>query len=517
MAFILSLIYISSFANKCQGEFEGVLILEDKNGSFSLNEVLQETNEFKKCQNLSFGYTQSAYWVLLPDIYQCENETSFVCLQHPSINLVDFYLLKGHEIIEELHTGTLRSSSSRKWSPNKFVFPLTEKTNGAYLLIRLQNMEGALKTQISYLGQSELFRANLISNMIIFIFLGAILIQFLYALIQFFSQRKKMFLWYSGLAFCTMWFGLFSLNYGSLILPDHLIPYINTIRFLPSIPGLIFLLLFCYELLDVETLLHQWVQTFFKAQIIVYLILFFILFLPLPAYPVRSILMMVFQGVLVISLCTILITAGNTGIRKGHKPAYYFLVVQSPIAVVFFMYLLRNHGFIPEHIIFHYLIYFVCLFEVLVSLFVMTVYFRRQQLARLHLNKLDRKENIKSGEEIDEESQQLFLSLQTLFENEKIYLQKKLKIADVATRLKTTPHLVSKVVNQCGNMHFFDFVNSFRIEHAKKLLLSDEFSKKYTIEAIALECGFSNRASFNSAFKKFTDTTPSAFRQHKTS
>lgn len=61
-------------------------------------------------------------------------------------------------------------------------------------------------------------------------------------------------------------------------------------------------------------------------------------------------------------------------------------------------------------------------------------------------------------------------------------------------------------------MHFFDFVNSYRVEAAKALIKTEEINRKYTIEYIAAKSGFNSKSTFNAAFKKFTGMTPSQFR-----
>jgi len=57
-------------------------------------------------------------------------------------------------------------------------------------------------------------------------------------------------------------------------------------------------------------------------------------------------------------------------------------------------------------------------------------------------------------------------------------------------------------------MTFQDFVADLRISRACKLLGSSELS----ITDIALECGFRELTTFNRAFKKFRDTTPTRYR-----
>ena len=68
---------------------------------------------------------------------------------------------------------------------------------------------------------------------------------------------------------------------------------------------------------------------------------------------------------------------------------------------------------------------------------------------------------------------------------------------------------LSKTINHHFKVNFFDFINQRRIEEAKHLLKAK--SHKMTMEWIGFEAGFSSRASFYRAFKKYTNTTPKAY------
>jgi AraC-like DNA-binding protein len=74
-----------------------------------------------------------------------------------------------------------------------------------------------------------------------------------------------------------------------------------------------------------------------------------------------------------------------------------------------------------------------------------------------------------------------------------------------------TKSYFSKLVKSHSSYKFSDFINSVRVEQAKKLLSDNEFSQ-YTIVAIGLECGFNSKSTFYSAFKKFTSETPTTYR-----
>jgi AraC-like DNA-binding protein len=62
---------------------------------------------------------------------------------------------------------------------------------------------------------------------------------------------------------------------------------------------------------------------------------------------------------------------------------------------------------------------------------------------------------------------------------------------------------------------FYDVINSYRVEEAKRLLL-DEKNRNYTILSVGFEAGFNSKTTFNTVFKKFTGVTPTEYRDNKT-
>ena len=57
----------------------------------------------------------------------------------------------------------------------------------------------------------------------------------------------------------------------------------------------------------------------------------------------------------------------------------------------------------------------------------------------------------------------------------------------------------------------FDFVNKFRVETAKSLF-ENQVDIKLTIQEVMFDSGFNSKSSFNTAFKKFTNQTPTEFK-----
>lgn len=91
-----------------------------------------------------------------------------------------------------------------------------------------------------------------------------------------------------------------------------------------------------------------------------------------------------------------------------------------------------------------------------------------------------------------------------LLEEERLYLNPNLKLADVAEALGINRNAISACINAKGST-FNQLVNDYRLQHAKELLLSESGMK---MAIIGLESGFANERSFFRVFKDATGMTP---------
>lgn len=107
---------------------------------------------------------------------------------------------------------------------------------------------------------------------------------------------------------------------------------------------------------------------------------------------------------------------------------------------------------------------------------------------------------------------QCIKKLNRLMEEEKIYRQEDLSLHSLAERLSLPPHQLSQLLNENLERSFSDYINSYRIEDAKEILLSPDSAEKKII-VIAFDVGFNTKVAFYNAFKKFTGMTPSEFKK----
>lgn len=100
-------------------------------------------------------------------------------------------------------------------------------------------------------------------------------------------------------------------------------------------------------------------------------------------------------------------------------------------------------------------------------------------------------------------------------ETEKPYVDGELTLPKLAERLSIPPQHLSQTINERLRQNFFDFVNTYRVEEAKRRLL-DPAKQHYSVLAIAEEVGFNSKSAFNAVFKKHVQMTPSEFRKAQT-
>ena len=99
-------------------------------------------------------------------------------------------------------------------------------------------------------------------------------------------------------------------------------------------------------------------------------------------------------------------------------------------------------------------------------------------------------------------------------DKDKLYRDSDLTLQDLAEKLHAPAHQISQAIKDGLKKNFYDVINGYRVEEAKRLLL-DPKNRSFTILSVAFEAGFNSTTTFNTVFKKFTGLTPSEFRQRQ--
>lgn len=90
------------------------------------------------------------------------------------------------------------------------------------------------------------------------------------------------------------------------------------------------------------------------------------------------------------------------------------------------------------------------------------------------------------------------------------FLKKTISINEVAHSLNISVSELSFIINHKFNQRFTDFVNKYRIEFVINKI-EDGFCDKFTVESLSIMAGFASKSTFNIAFKKIMNCTPTEF------
>lgn len=156
----------------------------------------------------------------------------------------------------------------------------------------------------------------------------------------------------------------------------------------------------------------------------------------------------------------------------------------------------------------------VALIIIVVSLPLLYIFsWRTKRKMQLRKRQKGSRENVIAKRDIDtERSQQVIAVLRTNLESSGDYRNPKYKLKDLSDATGVPSSEISYLLNNYLKISFSDFVNEYRIEDVKKLLLEDD-ANYYILPILAERCGFNSKSSFYRVFKEKTGLTPMQYRK----
>jgi len=109
-----------------------------------------------------------------------------------------------------------------------------------------------------------------------------------------------------------------------------------------------------------------------------------------------------------------------------------------------------------------------------------------------------------------EDAKRYLKMLGEIIDKEKVYLDPELSLTTLAGRLGINRSYLSQIINEYLGMSFVEYINRFRLEHAKQVLLTLR-NRKINILTLSLDVGFNSKASFYRLFKVATGSSPYEF------
>ncbi|SEK56375.1 AraC-type DNA-binding protein [Aquimarina amphilecti] len=117
------------------------------------------------------------------------------------------------------------------------------------------------------------------------------------------------------------------------------------------------------------------------------------------------------------------------------------------------------------------------------------------------------------NEVVGEEDDLLKNRIEHFIIDKEAFTNRNFKVSDLALLLSISEKELSLYIHNTYHMSFTDFINAYRVEKVKKLLISSD-QEKFTLLAISEKAGFSSKSSFNAVFKKVTGLTPTQYKKN---
>lgn len=111
---------------------------------------------------------------------------------------------------------------------------------------------------------------------------------------------------------------------------------------------------------------------------------------------------------------------------------------------------------------------------------------------------------------IDSETEFICSHISEAVKEQKLFLTQGYSINDLSKDTGIPVYKISPAINSCNQTNFNQWINQYRIEEFE-LLIEQGYQDQLTLDGIAEKCGFSNRATFISAFKKVKGVTPGVY------
>ncbi|WP_299674357.1 AraC family transcriptional regulator [uncultured Tenacibaculum sp.] len=133
---------------------------------------------------------------------------------------------------------------------------------------------------------------------------------------------------------------------------------------------------------------------------------------------------------------------------------------------------------------------------------------KQPEIFRVQLQ--NKKYTVKKERVNDQEIERLTNELDNLMINNKIYLNHKLTLSQLAKELKTSTNNLSWLLNNVHKSNFYDYINTYRIEDFIQKIRKGEHLN-HTLLALSLDSGFNSKSTFNKAFKTIMQQTPTEY------
>lgn len=326
-------------------------ILEDTSATLTISDVISDYNKdrfkFSKQEVPNFGFTKSAYWVRFKvKSNDFNNRFPYVLeIIYPNIHYVDLFQLNEHnQIIRIAKSGIMREISSRDIIHPHLAFYITLKPGSEHTFyLRFQN-DASMTLDLNLWQMDRFLMHSQNTELILGFFCGILLLLTGFSIFNYFTQKDKVSIYFSISLFSLFFFTICYNGLANIYFwpNSRYLKLIST----PVSMGLMgsFFLMFTNHFLQLDK-----ISKLLNKIVVVLIYLFFItiflgFFIQYSLF-VKIILVLIFIGLLLITLCAIF------SFYMGLKPAIYFLIGFSPFLILSIFLISVRINLLPSQLI----------------------------------------------------------------------------------------------------------------------------------------------------------------------
>ncbi len=324
-----------------------IYYLEDTAGKLSIEEVCSDSkkNNFKKnnSENVSFGFTRSAYWLRFNFRYEAEklkHKEWLLEIGYPLLNHIDVYLVSEQGVLEKISTGRSMPYNERVLKNRKFIIPFNLESGTHYaVLLRIQT-DGSMSVPLEFRTTSALNELIKDEQFFFGLYYGILLVMAILNLFIFTTVRKIDYLLY--VLYVGSW-GLFQLSLNGM---DVEYLWQNSRWWsMHAVPVLGSLTSICINLFT-KQFLQTKMNTPSLDKILKTLIVVFILNIPIALFLEYRISIQILTAVPIFG-SFIMIVAGIISWTRGYRPARLYVVSWIAFVLGIIIFTMKNFNLIP--------------------------------------------------------------------------------------------------------------------------------------------------------------------------
>ena len=111
--------------------------------------------------------------------------------------------------------------------------------------------------------------------------------------------------------------------------------------------------------------------------------------------------------------------------------------------------------------------------------------------------------------EFDKKLKDFYTSIEVVMQKDQPFLDENFTREKLSSLTNIPIHNITKSLQKYAGVSFNDYINTYRIEYIYAMLKSNPSWFDFTLEALSMRAGFSNRGTFNNALKKIKGIKPS--------